>query len=176
MIGNETNNTITKLFNSIFKKYQEGLETKMKASSFIFYCVDLLYYHLHKVSLNGGGSYIDSPEFIKCKQSTINPQNKDDDECLRYAIIAAVKYAEINNNPERVSKLRPFINNYNWEDIEFPLGPKDWKKFEQNNKNVALNIFYVPYNTEKIRSAYVSEHNNKRDKQIILLMITDNKK
>ena len=52
IIGNETNNINVDLFNSIFKKYQEGLETKMKGSSFIFYCVDLLYYHLHKVSLN----------------------------------------------------------------------------------------------------------------------------
>ena len=52
MIGNETNDIITELFNSIFRKYQEGLETKLKGSSFIFYCVDLLYYHLHKVSLN----------------------------------------------------------------------------------------------------------------------------
>ena len=112
IIGNETNNINVDLFNSIFKKYQEGLETKMKGSSFIFYCVDLLYYHLHKVSLNKGGSYIDSPEFIKHKKSTINPQNNydDDNECLRYTIIAAVKYADINNNPERVSKLRPFIN------------------------------------------------------------------
>ena len=112
MISNETNNIITELFNSIFKKYQEGLETKMKGSSFIFYHVNLLYYHLHKVSLNRGGSCIDSPEFIKHKKSTINPQNNydDDNECLRYTIIAAVKYADINNNPERVSKLRPFIN------------------------------------------------------------------
>ena len=120
MIGNETNDIITELFKSICRKYQEGLETKMKGSIFIFYCVDLLYHHLHKVSLNRRGSNIDSPEFIKNKKSTINPQNKDDDQCLRYAIIAALKYAEINNNPERISKLRPFINSYNWKDIEFP--------------------------------------------------------
>ena len=92
----------------------------MKGSNFIFDRVDLLYYQLHKVSLNRGRSYIDSPEFIKNKKLTINPQNKDDDECLRYAIIATLKYAEISNNPERISKLRPFINSYNWKDIEFP--------------------------------------------------------
>ena len=120
MIGNEINDIIIKLFNSICRKYQEGLETKMKGSIFIFYFVDLLHYHLHKVSLNRRGSYIDSPEFIKSKKLTINPQNKDDDECLRYAIIAALKYAEISNNPERISKLRPFINSHNWKDIEFP--------------------------------------------------------
>ena len=39
MRGIETNDIITRLFNSLFKKYQEGLETKMKGSSFTFYNV-----------------------------------------------------------------------------------------------------------------------------------------
>ena len=39
MIGIKTNDIVTGLFNSLFKKYQEGLETKMKGSSFTFYNV-----------------------------------------------------------------------------------------------------------------------------------------
>ena len=70
----------------------------------------------------------------------------------------------------------PYIDNYNWEGIEFPAGPKDWKKFEQNNKTIALNILFVPYNTETIRVAYRSEYNHKREKQVNLLMITDGNK
>ena len=70
----------------------------------------------------------------------------------------------------------PYIDNYNWEGIEFPAGPKDWKKFEQNNKTIALNILFVPHNTETIRVAYRSEYNHKHKKQVILLMITDGKK
>ena len=49
----------------------------MKGSEFAFDSVDLLYYKLHKISMNRGGSYIDSPSWIKNKKSTINPQNKD---------------------------------------------------------------------------------------------------
>ena len=48
--------------------------------------------------------------------------------------------------------------------------------FELNNKSIALNIFFVPYNTEKIRLAYKSKHNFKRENQVILLMINDGKK
>ena len=70
----------------------------------------------------------------------------------------------------------PYIDNYNWEGIEFPAGPKDWKKFEQNNKTIALNILFVPYNTEKIRVAYKSKYNHKCKNQGILLMITDGSK
>ena len=62
--------------------YQEGLETKMKGSSFIFERVDSLYYHLHKISLNRAGSYIDSPKWLKTKGATINPKNKNN-ECFK---------------------------------------------------------------------------------------------
>ena len=56
------------------------------------------------------------------------------------------------------------------------MGPKDWKKFERNNKAIALNILFMPHNTKTRRVAYRSEYNNKHKKQVILLMITDGKK
>ena len=37
----------------------------MKGSSFTFERIDLNVYHLHKISLNRGSSYINSPEWIK---------------------------------------------------------------------------------------------------------------
>ena len=120
MIGIETEDVINELFNTFCKRYQEELETKTKGSSFTFERVDLLEYHLHKISLNRGSSYIDSLEWIKNKKVTINPKNAEDNNCFQYAIIAALNYQNIGHHPERISKLEPFINNYNWKDIEFP--------------------------------------------------------
>ena len=51
-------------------------------------------------------------------------------------------------------RLNLFIDQYNWKEIDFPSHGKDWKKFKSNNKPIALNILYVPHNTEKIRHAY----------------------
>ena len=82
----------------------------------------------------------------------------------------------LKKNPQRITKIKLFIDTYSWNDIKFPSHSNDWKKFEQNNRTTALNILYVPYNTKQIRPAYTSKYNNKRDNQIILLMITDNKK
>ena len=76
---------------------------------------------------------------------------------------------------QRVSKIKPFIEKYNWEDIDFPSTSKDWKKFECNIK-VALNLLYVPYNTKKINIAYKSKKFLTQEKQIILLMISDGQK
>ena len=56
---------------------------------------------------------------------------------------------------------------------EFPSHSKDWRKFEYNNKTIALNILYAPHNSKQIRQKYISKHNNERDTQVNLLMITD---
>ena len=148
----------------------------MRGSSFTFERVDLLNYHLHKISLNRGGSYIDSPEWLKNKGVTINPKNKNDDECFKYALIVALNHEEFGSNRQRITKIKPFINTYNWKDIKFPSHSNHWKKFEQNDKTIAFNIFSVPYNTKQIRPAYISKYNYKRDNQVVLLMITDNEK
>ena len=147
MIGYETDDINNKLFESFKKIYKKGLETKVKGSQFVFESVDLLYYSLHKISLNRGGSYIDSPDWIKHKKATINPQNKDN-ECFKYTITVALNHERIKKDPQRISKIKPFIDQYKWKMIEFPSHPEDWKKFEQN-KMIPLNISYVPYNTKK---------------------------
>ena len=173
MNGTDTSDAINKLINSFTKRYQEGLEIKLKGSSYTFERIDLLEYHLHKISLNRSSSYIESPIWIKNKGVTINPRNTEDNKCFQYPITTALNYQNINHHPERISKPKPFINNYNCKDVEFPSHSKDWRKFECNNKAIALNILYVPYNTKKIRQAYISEHNDERNNQVNVLMITD---
>ena len=94
------------------------------------------------------------------------PKNNDN-KCFQYAATLALNFNDIDRNPQRISKIKPFINNYNWNDINFPLAKKDWNKFELNNKNVALNILHVPLNTKKIEIAYKSKYNLIRGNQII---------
>ena len=113
MNGTDTSDAINELIDSFMKRYQEGLEAKMKGRSYIFERIDLLEYHLHKISLNIGSSYIESPEWIKNKGVTINPKINKNNNCFQYAITAGLNYQNINHNPERISTLKPFINNYN---------------------------------------------------------------
>ena len=110
--------------------------------------------------------------FIKRYQEG-NPKNTEDNNCFQYAITAALNHQNIDHHPERISKLRLFINNYNWRDTEFPSRSKDCRTFEQNNKTIALNILYVSYNTKQIKQVYISKYNNEHDNQVNLLMITD---
>ena len=83
MMGNETDEIINELFEPFSQNYQKDLEESVRGS------VDLLYYHLQKLSLKRGRSYIDSPESLKNKKATINPKNNDD-KCFQYALTAAL--------------------------------------------------------------------------------------
>ena len=87
-----------------------------------------------------------------------------------------VNHNIIKSHPERISNIKPSIDQYNWKKTNFPSHKKDWKEFEKNNKIIALNVLFVPYNTEQIRSAYLSKYNSNRENQVILLIITDGKK
>ena len=151
-MGSETDEIIEEIFNSLLQRYQEGLEESMKASEFVFDSVNSYYYKLHKISLNKGGSYIDSPKWLQNKKATINPKNNDD-QCFQYAITVALNHEKNRKDPQKVTKIKPFIDQYNWKETDLPSNTKDWKKFELNNKSVALNILYVPHNTEKTRHA-----------------------
>ena len=51
MKGSETDEIIKELFESLWQRYQAGLEESMKGSEFIFDSVDLLCYKLNKISL-----------------------------------------------------------------------------------------------------------------------------
>ena len=97
------------------------------------------------------GTYIDSPKCLKDKKSTINPKYNDD-KCFQYAVTLALNFDNIDNHPERISKIKPFLSQYNWKGIDFPPTNKDWRKLELNN-NIALNILYIPHNTKKIQLA-----------------------
>ena len=66
---NDANEVVDELFKSLRSKYQEKLETSMKGSDFIFGSIQLLYYKCHKNFFKRGGSYIDSPDWIKKKKS-----------------------------------------------------------------------------------------------------------
>ena len=174
MFGDDNDDIIEQLFESLLQKYEENLQNKMKGSDFEFDGVNFLYYDFNKASINRGGSYIDLPKWLKDKKSIINPKNNDN-KCFQYAVALALNLDKIKKNPQRVSKIKPFIEKYNWEDIDFPSTSKDWKKIECNNE-VALNILYVSYNTKKINIAYKSKNNLTQERQIILLMISDGQK
>ena len=143
----------------------------MRGSELVFDSSDLLHYNLHKISLNRGRSCIDSPKWLINKKATINPKNNDD-KYFQYALTVALNYEQTKNDSQRISKIKPFIKQYDWKEMGFPsIFPSIF------HKSIALNTLYVPYNTdtEKMRHAYKSKYDEKHENKVILLTITDGK-
>ena len=45
---------------------------------------------------------------------------------LQNALNEPLNYKTIETHPERISKIMPYIDKYNWKGIELPVGSKDW--------------------------------------------------
>ena len=97
----------------------------------------------------------------------INPQNEDE-ECFKWAVIAALKWTEIKSQTEHVSNLRKFADNYDWSGLEFPVSIKDIGKFETKN-NILVNVLAV-----EGRDIYIHRKTNyQSDREINLLLISE---
>ena len=130
MINDEADEVKKELFDSLKNRCQNNVES-MKGSEFVFDYAHLLYYKCHKINQNRGGSYIDSPDWIKNKRETINPVNKKDNKCFQYVITVTLNHKEIKKDLQRITKIKPFINKYNWEGINFPSEKDDWKNLRK---------------------------------------------
>ena len=108
----------------------------------------------------------------KNKEATVNSKNNNG-KCFQYPLTLALNHEKIKTNPDRISKITSFIDQYTWKEINFPSHKKDWKKFESSYKSIPLNILYVPHNTKEIKHAYKSKYNLKCENHVILLMVTD---
>ena len=174
MNGGDTDEVIKLLFRSFFQKYQENLQNKKRRSDFEFDGVNLLYYDFNKISLNRGGSYIEPTKWIKHKKLVINHKNNDH-KCFQYAMTLALNHNKIDRNPQRISKIRPFIDRYNWKDIDFLLLVKIGKNLTKIMNGLLL-IFCTCLIILEKYILHTNRDNLTREKQVILVMITDGEK
>ena len=166
-VDSDTEDVIDKLFNTLLQRFQNAQETSNeRGSEFIPDSVELLYYHFQRIDIRRAESYIMSPDWIASKKATINPKNEKDNECFKWSIIAVLNYNKIKE--KELKKIEKFKR----VDTDFSSHQRDREEFERNDTSIALNILFVPHNSEEIKLAYKSNY-NKRKNQVILLMIND---
>ena len=72
----------------------------MRGRDFVFDSLHVLYYKCHKTNFKRGGSYIDSPDWIKKKKAKINLKNEDD-KYFQYAATVALNHEEIKKKTSK---------------------------------------------------------------------------
>ena len=80
----------------------------------------------------------------------------------------ASRWEEINNNPERISKLKRFEKDFDWSGIEFPVSVKDIKKFEFRNQ-ISINLL-----AKEGKQIYFCRKGGSYEHIINLMLITGN--
>ena len=125
--GSEINDLIQRMLAHIKTQVENPL---MPESGFSLDKIMHLHINFHGLVLTRGSSYNQLPKWLKSKKAVINPQGE---ECLKWAVIAALHHEEIKHHLERISLLKPYEKQYNWEGLEFPLSIKKIEKFEKNN-------------------------------------------
>ena len=92
----------------------------------------------------------------KNKKESINLIKKKKDKCFQYTVTVALNHEEIKKYLQRIIKIKPFIDKYNCEGVNYTSERDDWEKFEKNNPTIALKVFYSK--KEKIYDAYISKY------------------
>ena len=85
-----------------------------------------MYYKCQRTDFNHGGSYIDSPDWIKNKKNKLYQWKK---QCFQYSVTVTLNYEEIKKDPQIITKIKPYINKYNCEVINYPSEKDDLKNF-----------------------------------------------
>ena len=52
---------------------------------------------------------------------------------VKWAVIASLHNSEIKHDPQRITNLKGFENDYDWSNLSFPTSIKEIKNFEVNN-------------------------------------------
>ena len=93
----------------------------------------------HRLNLTRGSSYLPLLDWLARKKAIINRQNKYE-EYFKWIVIAAERVGM--KDPQRISNLRKFVDNYDWSGVKFPMATKDIEVFETND-NISVNVLLV---------------------------------
>ena len=157
-LATKTDEINHKLFKLLINRDELGLQESRKGRDFAFDSINKMCYKCNKISLNRGGLYIDSFDWIKSKKLTINPKNNND-KLFQYTETIGLNNENIVKNPQQTSQIKPIVNNYTWKEMRFPLHLKDWKIFQSKAKSNAVNVLFAENDKEKIKQGYISKHN-----------------
>ena len=113
----------------------------LRDSKFVFDRIIQMDIDFHRLNLTRGSSYIPLPDWLAKKKAIINPKNSDL-ECFKWAVIAAMRWEEIDTDHQKISKLRRYEDDFDWDGIKFPASIRDVKRFESRNE-ITINILTI---------------------------------
>ena len=160
---NDKDETVTAMIEHMKQQIENPT---LRNSKFVFDGVIHMDINFHRLNLTRGSSYIPLPDWLSEKKAIINPKNSDM-ECFKWAVIAAMKWEEMQRDHQRVSKFRRYENEFDWSGLEFPVCLRDIGKFESRNE-IGVNILAV-----EDRKVYICRKGRNYDRIVNLMLRTE---
>ena len=161
-------NDINEIVSAMIEHVSQQIENPaLKDSKFVFDRIMHMDINFHRLNLTRGSSYIPLPDWLTKKKAIINPKNSDQ-ECFKWAVIAAMRWEEIDRDHQRISKLRRYEDDFDWDRIRFPASINDIKKFEARNE-ITINILAL-----EGKKIYICRKGKEYNRVANLMLITEN--
>ena len=136
-------------------------------SKFIFDEVIRMDVDFHRLNLMRGSSYLPLPDWLAKKKAIINPNNSDL-ECFKWAVIAPMRWEEIDRDHQRITKLKRFEADFDWTGVGFPVSFRSIKRFKSRNQ-ISVNVLAV-----EDKQVYICRKGGDYDRVANLMLITEN--
>ena len=140
-----------------------------EGSGWTIQSVDNHYINIVKYEPMKGNSYIKLPQELRNSVKGLINMKNEDNECFRWCHIRHLNPQ--NKDPQRIKKSdKQYIDNLNYNGIEFPVTTKQYNKIEKQN---GININVFGYEDKQPYPIYISKE--KHEDHMELLLITKDK-
>ena len=156
---------INKIANEMIADMKGQIENPALLNSrFVFDEVLFMDVDFHQLNLMRGSSYVPLAQWLASKKAIINPHHQDQ-ECFKWAVIAASRWGEIDSHPERISNLKKYELDFDWSGIKFPVSIKDIKGFQVKHR-ISINLLAT-----EGKEIYICRTGGNYDRSINLMIL-----
>ncbi|MCR9130885.1 MAG: hypothetical protein NXI12_15375, partial [Alphaproteobacteria bacterium] len=117
-------------------------------------------------------------DWVANKKACINIKNEDD-LCFKYSVQCGFYELFKKDHPCEMYHYKKYVNDsfIKWDNVNFPVGNDEIEQFEEDNKHISVNVYYInPDTNSKTILLYKRSNNPQAQHKIDLIKLTDDVK
>jgi len=106
-----------------------------------------------------GSTFIPTPKEIRNKEAILNIENRSDNLCFMWSVLAGIYPVHFKQHPNRLAHYKPHLHELNTTGLSFPMSVRDVLKFENLNPNISVSVSV--FEDRQLIPLYLSPHRNR---------------
>ena len=166
--------------NTVLNNIGHDIETQIEITEYIqsglvLGQVEKLVISYDRYNPTRGSSFISLPDWVANKKACINIKNEDD-LCFKYSVQCGFYELFKKDHPCDMYHYKKYVDDkfIKWDNIDFPVGNDEIELFEEQNKHISVNVYYInPDTNSKTILLYKRSNNPQAQHKIDLIKLTD---